>query len=314
MPLSSTETYATELISTEIRAQGPDGDLVGTLVSPPDSIAVVLIIPGSGPTDRDGNNPLGVKAQTYKLLAEGLAQKGIASVRIDKRGTFSSSQAISDANAVTIEDYVEDTLNWVNVIQQRMETKGVWLMGHSEGGLIALATATKKVAHPHVCGIILIATPGCPAGQVLKKQIEANPANLAILTSAIDAINAMEVGRHIPLDALPLPLKTLFRPNVQCFLISLFSINPAELIEKIEIPILIVQGARDLQVDLLDAEQLQQHQPLAELAVFPDANHLMKHVATTEREENIATYFNPDLPLVQHLVETIAEFVARKNV
>lgn len=69
----------------------------------------MLIIPGSGPTDRDGNNLLGVKASTYRLLAHELAAKGVSSVRIDKRGMFASAAAVPDANAVTMKDYVRDT-------------------------------------------------------------------------------------------------------------------------------------------------------------------------------------------------------------
>ena len=70
----------------EIRAEGPEGDLVGTLLPTAPDKPVVLIIPGSGPTDRDGNNPLGVSAASYRLLAETLAARGIGSIRIGKRG------------------------------------------------------------------------------------------------------------------------------------------------------------------------------------------------------------------------------------
>jgi len=313
MTRSSLATDAIAAVSTEIRTNGPYGDLVGTLISPPDGVDVVLIIPGSGPTNRDGNNPFGVTAQPYKLLAEGLAREGIASVRIDKRGMFASSRAIVDPNAVTLDDYVQDTLNWVSTIQQQMGSKCIWLIGHSEGGLVALATVRAALDHPLICGLILIAAPGHPLGKILKRQIESNPANAAILTSAIEAINALEASQNIPLEALPPFLQTLFHPKLQGFLISLFAIDPAELIEEIEIPVLIVQGKRDLQVELADAERLKLHRPSANLAVFPDANHLMKQVMAEDRESNIATYSNPDLPLVPHLVDTIAQFISRRN-
>ena len=133
---------------TDISASGPSGSLKGTLSSSSVSSApVVLIIPGSGPTDRDGNNPLGVKAATYRLLAEELASRGISTVRIDKRGMFGSAAAIPDANAVTIDDYVRDIHAWVDVVREKAVAKCVWLLVHSEGGLVALAAAQgdKKV-------------------------------------------------------------------------------------------------------------------------------------------------------------------------
>ena len=90
-------------------APGPRGDLAGTLVAPAEGQPLVLIIPGSGPTDRDGNSPLGVTAAPYRLLADALAERGIGTLRIDKRGMFASKAAVADANAVTIADYVTDT-------------------------------------------------------------------------------------------------------------------------------------------------------------------------------------------------------------
>ena len=120
------------------------------------------IIPGSGPTDRDGNNPLGISAASYRLLAVGLAESGIGSVRIDKRGMFASTGAVADPNAVTIGDYVADVGSWVGTIREKTGTRCVWLAGHSEGGLVALAAAAKVTG---LCGLVLIATPGRPHGR-----------------------------------------------------------------------------------------------------------------------------------------------------
>ena len=151
------------LPSEEMLAPGPHGDLKGSLTSTKDRGApVVLIIPGSGPTDRDGNSPLGITAGTYRLLAEGLGANGISVVRIDKRGMFGSAGAVPDANAVTVNDYVDDTRAWVKAIRETTGADCVWLLGHSEGGLIALATAQKEDA---ICGLVLVATPGATSGE-----------------------------------------------------------------------------------------------------------------------------------------------------
>lgn len=111
--------------SDDIEVEGPDGPLRGTMVLPAKDGPVVLMIPGSGPTDRDGNNPLGVRAAPYRMLAEGLSGQGIGSVRIDKRGMFGSQGATRDANTVTIDDYVRDTGAWVDAIRSRTRVKCV---------------------------------------------------------------------------------------------------------------------------------------------------------------------------------------------
>ena len=150
-------------IQTYLEAPGPTGPLKGTMLAPEAGESpMILIIPGSGPTDRDGNNPFGVKASTYRLLAEGLAASGIGTVRIDKRGMFASSAAVADANAVTIDDYVADITNWTEVIRKQTGATCVWLLGHSEGGLVALAAAQKAT---DICGLVLVATAGRPPGK-----------------------------------------------------------------------------------------------------------------------------------------------------
>jgi pimeloyl-ACP methyl ester carboxylesterase len=149
-----------------IEASGPKGPLAGTLLRTPGTQGpVALIIPGSGPTDRDGNNPLGVRAASYRLLAEGLFHQGVNTVRIDKRGMFGSAAAVVDPNAVTIADYVADTDAWVQAIRATTGAPCVWLIGHSEGGLVALATA-KEVKN--LCGLVLVSAAGRPMGDVLK--------------------------------------------------------------------------------------------------------------------------------------------------
>lgn len=123
----------------------------------------MLINPGSGPTDRDGNNPLVSKAAPYRLLAEELATKGVSTVRIDKRGMFASAGAIPDAAAVTFGDYAHDVRAWVEAARHQTGAKCVWLLGHSEGGLVALEAAQR---HEVICGLVLVATTGRPFGNV----------------------------------------------------------------------------------------------------------------------------------------------------
>src|SRR6202161_2500240 len=160
-------------VQSYVEAPGPIGPLKGTMLAPASGGApMMLVVPGSGPTDRDGNNPLGVKAATYRLLAEGLAAHGIGTVRIDKRGMFASSMAVADGNAVTIDDYVTDVAAWTASIRKQTSASCVWLLGHSEGGLVALAAAQKV---PDICGLVLISAAGRPLGLGLRMQIRAKP-------------------------------------------------------------------------------------------------------------------------------------------
>ncbi|QDK31345.1 alpha/beta hydrolase [Sphingomonas sp. IC081] len=298
---------------TFVEAPGPNGPLKGTMLSPSNAATpIVLMIPGSGPTDRDGNNPLGVKAASLRLIAEGLAAQGIASVRIDKRGLFASAAAVPDANAVTMEDYATDVHNWVSSIRARTGGKCVWLLGHSEGGLVAL-TASRKTAASHapegICGLILIATPGRPFGAVLRGQLHANPANAPLLDQADRAITELEAGRRVDASGLNPALAPLFRANVQGFLISAMALDPAKLVATYRGPVLILQGERDIQVSKEDAALLGQAQPKAQLRLLPDTNHVLKVVTSDDRAANLATYANPDLPLVPDVVPDIATFI-----
>lgn len=295
------------VVESAIEAPGPAGPLKGTMLGPQAQHApVVLIIPGSGPTDRDGNSPAGVLGNSYRLLAEALAERGITSVRIDKRGMFGSAAATPDANAVTIEDYVADVQAWSAVIRRRTQAPCIWLLGHSEGGLIAMAAAR----HTDVCGLLLLAAPGRPMGEILREQLKANPANAPLLAQALPAIDALEAGKQVDTTGMHPALLRLFRPEVQGFLISAFSYDPARLLAGLAKPVLIVQGQRDLQVREADARALKQADPKATLVLLPDMNHVLKSVASDDVRANLATYGDSSLPLAPGVVQSIGDFLS----
>ena len=285
------------------------GPLKGTLLAPKSRpTAFVLIIPGSGPTDRDGNSPMGVRGSTYRLLAEGLASQGVATLRIDKRGMYGSAGAAKDANAVTIADYGDDVQLWVTVLKDEAHAPCVWILGHSEGGLVALAAAKNLQG---ACGFILVSTPGRTLADVLRAQLKANPANAPLLGQALPAIDALEQGHRVDTSGMNTALMPLFRPAVQGFLISMFSYDPSQLIAAIAKPVLVLQGQRDIQVGEQDARLLAKANPRASLVLLPNVNHVLKTVTSDDRKENLATYGDPGLPLAPGVVEAIAEFLAK---
>ena len=285
------------------------GPLAGTLTLPPvRPRATMLILPGSGPTDRDGNNPMGVAARPYAKLAEALAARGIATVRIDKRGMF-GSKAAGNPNAATIGLYAKDTAAWVAATRKATGARCVWLAGHSEGGLIALASA----GQPGVCGLVLIAAPGRPLSTIIREQIAANPGNAPIASQAYAALDMLQAGKHADVSAMhPALAQGLFNPKVQDFLIDIFRYDPAALAKAAKVPMLIVQGEHDLQVARADADRLAAAQPRAKLVVVPGMNHVLK-ASPADRAANMATYADPSLPLAPGLVDAIADFVAGRG-
>lgn len=292
----------------DIAAPGPEGPLKGSWTGPEGAkVPVVLMIPGSGPTDRDGNSPRGLKAASLRLLAEGLAARGIASVRIDKRGMFASAGAIPDANKVTIDDYAADTRAWIAAIRAKTGAPCVWVLGHSEGGLVALDTAAARPAG--LCGVIAVSTPGRRLGEVMRAQLHANPANAPILADADRAIALLEAGHTIPAASLTPPLSMLFADVIQPFLVNSFAKDPAKLAAATSKPLLIVQGEADLQVTVEDAKILKAAQPKATLILLPKVNHVLKTVEGESRGANLATYADPNLPIAPGVVTAVADFI-----
>lgn len=265
--------------------------------------AVAVILPGSGPTDRDGNSPGGLVASTYRLLAEGLAEHGVATVRIDKRGVGQSGSAMIAEQDLTFQTYIDDARAWAAEAARITGQPCVWLIGHSEGSQIALAAA--QDGNPSVCGLVLLAGAGRPAGVILRDQLRAGLPE-TLLAPAFAVLDELEAGRTV--TNAPPELAGLFRPSVQPYLISWIGLDPTDLIRVYEGPVMIGHGSTDIQVGMVDANALSAARPTAHLVVWDGVNHVLK-LAPADRAGNIATYGNPDLPLAPGVVEDVAGFI-----
>lgn len=292
-----------------ISISGGAGKLGGVWTAPASEAprAAVVMVPGSGPTDLNGDNPLGVRAATYRLLAQALAQRGIATLRIDKRGLFSSASALADPDAATLADYAQDALAWVGEASRRSGLPRVFLLGHSEGGLVVLEAALR--APEAVAGLILAAAPGRKLGDVLREQLIANPANAPLLGQALDAVDRLERGDGVEAATLHPALAPLFRPSAQGYLADLMARDPAAMLARTRMPALVLHGTHDLQVSDLDAEKLASARAGVELRMLEGVNHVLK-AAPADRAGNFEVYGRADLPIDRQVVEAIAAFVA----
>lgn len=261
----------------------------------------VLIIAGSGPTDRDGNNPLGVRAQTYKLLAEGLAARGVTTLRFDKRGIAASASAAAKEEDLRFETYVDDAKAWASKLKREAGTSCVWLLGHSEGALVAQAAARNNA---EVCGLMLVAGAGRKAADIIRQQLSAALPEAA-RAPAFAALTELEAGRTV---ASPPPPAALFRASVQPYLISWFKYDPTKLLGAYKSPVLILHGSTDIQAMTVDADRLAAANPKAKRVELQGVNHVLK-TAPLDRAANLATYGDPDLPLAPGVVDALADFV-----
>ena len=278
-----------------------EGQIYGSLVIPhhEKKPPVALIISGSGPTDRNGNNPI-MTNNSLKMLADSLAIAGIGSIRYDKRGIAASISAGIAEIDLRFEDYVKDAITWVEFIKKDRRFGKVWIIGHSEGSLIGMIAASQI----NVDGFISLAGPGESADKVLKRQLKAQPQ--FVQDQLLPKIDSLKNGYTI--DNVDPAYFALLRPSVQPYIISWFKYDPQVEIKKLKIPIQIVQGDTDIQVRTEDAELLKRAAPEAKLAIINGMNHIFKP-SSSDRQENVATYSDPDLPIMQELVNSITKFI-----
>ena len=290
-------------VSAEVALPSQPAPLYGTLLTPGGATtAVAVVIPGSGPTDRDGNSPLGVSAGTYRMLSEGLAAKGVATIRIDKRGIAKSGAATTGEADLRFGDYAADARAWAAEAATRTGQPCAWLIGHSEGSFVALDAV--QTPDDKICGVVSLSGMGRSAGVVLREQLAGVPEPLK--TQAFAALSELEAGRTVA-DTPP-ELAALFRPSVQPYLISWLPLDPAALAKAYHGPLFIGQGTTDLQISMTDAEALAAARPDATLVRFEGVNHVLK-IAPADQAANAATYRDPSLPLAPGVVEAIAEFI-----
>lgn len=286
-----------------VRLETATGTLHGTLLLPggrgPHPAA--LIIAGSGPTDRDGNSSfLSGPNNSLKYLAEGLSARGIASLRYDKRGIGQSAIPDGREEDARFDHYVDDAAGWAATLAEDPRFSTVTIVGHSEGSLIGMMAARKAGAD----GFVSIAGVGRPAAEILRRQLWTLPDPLFQESEQI--LSRLEAGQTV--ESVSASLAVVFRPSVQPYLISWFRHDPAEQLALLSIPVLLVQGTTDVQVEVSEAEVLKSAKPDAEYVLIEGMNHLLKEVSLEPAKQH-AAFVDPSLPVVPRLVEAVSTFI-----
>jgi hypothetical protein len=283
------------------------GVISGTLTMPKDAsgkIPVVLIIAGSGPTDRNGNSPqLQLRTNAYRELAEALGKSGIASVRYDKR-MVGASQTGNKESDLRFEDYVDDAVGLIQMLNNDERFSKVIVLGHSEGSLVGMLACHDEP----VKGYISIAGAGERADKILTEQMKSKSETQQQHFKAL--LDTLKKGKTI--DNVDPGLWFIARPTIQKYLMSWCRYDPQHEIRSVKVPTLIIQGTTDLQVNTSNAEKLKKGKSDAQLVIIPNMNHIMKE-APSDRDQNLATYNNPDLPLKAELVPDIVKFINSIN-
>jgi uncharacterized protein len=289
-------------IESDYRLETPTGVIYGTIeVAPATPSPVVLIVAGSGPTDRNANSlGMGLHTDAYKLLASDLAQKGIASLRYDKRGIGASESAISTEKDLTFDTYVDDAAAWLRKLRADGRFTKIIVAGHSEGSLVGMIAAARAPADAFVS----LEGAGRPIPAVLREQLK--PKLSPELYAKADAIiTSLQNGTTVA--DVPPDLNVLFRPSVQPYIISWFKYDPAVEITKLRVPITIVQGTADVQVTMADAQALHNAVPSSRLVVVQGMNHVLKDVPDVSSQAAIMKgYTDPSLPVDPRVVAAVA--------
>lgn len=258
---------------------------------------LVILIAGSGPTNRNGNQ-MGTQNNSLKFLAEGLTQKGIAVFSYDKRIFAQMMSKTLDEKTLSFEDFINDTKDVVSYFKSQKKYAKIVIAGHSEGSLIGMIASKDNVD-----GYISLAGAGRSIDEIIVEQITKN--SPSVKEETIKNFALLKDGKTFE-NKNPL-LESVFRKSIQPYMISWVKYNPQNEIKKLRIPILIINGTKDIQVPPSDAELLNKANPKSTLKIIENMNHIFKEI--TVDEDNIKSYSDPKLPVIPELIKEMATFI-----
>lgn len=270
----------------------------GTLLVPNEaSKNLAIIIAGSGPTDRNGNQNF-LKNNSLKKLAEGLALNNIASFRYDKRVVKQIRQGNVDPNTM-FDDFVTDAQSVVDYFKASKDFEKIYVIGHSQGSLVGMLAAKDRAD-----GFISLAGAGQNIGDVILEQISKTAPGLAEESQKV--IEVLKTGQTT--DNYPQMLSSLFNKDLQPFMINWMSYDPQLIIESLDMPILIINGTKDLQVSVEEAELLKSANDKAQLSIIENMNHVL-FIIKGDMLENSKSYNESSREISEELIKTVSDFI-----
>lgn len=290
--------------ASDIQVAVAGGTIHGTLTLPDGAakVPVVLLIAGSGPTDRDGNSSMGLTSNAYRLLADSLRDAGIACLRYDKRGVGESAAAARSEADMRFDDMADDAVAFIELLKKDARFSAVTVMGHSEGSLVGMIAARRAGAGKYIS----LAGGGEPIDNILKWQLSFQSDDVSIRAGHVmDSLKRGYLVKKVDAD-----LQSIFRPSVQPFIQSWMKYDPAKELKKLKIPVLLIQGENDKQVTMDQVKILKESTPTATLVTFPDMNHVLKD-APHDRDQNYTTYKDGKRPLTPGLATAIISFIKK---
>ncbi|MCG2420408.1 alpha/beta hydrolase [Aequorivita sp. F47161] len=274
----------------------------GTLLIPENNEKQVLaiIIGDSGPVDRNGNQQMMVN-NSLKLLAEGLYQNNIASFRYDKRIVKQmKSRALTEKN-IQFDDFIDDAIAIIQYFKKDNRFSEIHIIGHGQGSLVGMVAAQKGVA-----SFISIAGAGQELDDLIVAQLEQqSPGLVESARNSFDELRANGAAYNYSPG-----LASIFRKELQPFIYTWMQYNPNTEIKKLDIPVLIINGEKDIQVQVSEAELLKKAQPDAEYEIIPNMNHIFKEIEGNDLE-NSKSYNIYNLPVIPKLISVISDFVKK---
>ena len=287
------------------------GDISATLNTPvAGSDIAVVIVAGSGPTDRNGNSGQSLNTYAYKMLSDELVKGGVAVLRYDKRAIgLSRVNDPATIPDVVFGDFVDDAARCVDYLRGEGFAK-VFVAGHSEGGEIALHLALRESVA--VDGLVLLCCPGYAMDQILNAQLSAQlmPQYMGLMLTATTIMQRIKAGESVPVESIPQELLSLFHPSVQPYLCSSMAFDPSDLMSRVEQPVLVVSGGRDIQVTKDNADRLMARAKRGEHIHFEQMTHILKDADTSDRIQQLVTvYVNSKLPLTEGLGDAVLKFI-----
>ncbi|WP_044403554.1 alpha/beta hydrolase [Lacinutrix sp. Hel_I_90] len=271
----------------------------GTLLSPNNLTKpnLVIIIAGSGPTDRNGNQNF-LKGNALKKLAEGLSNRNIATFRYDKRIVKQIRNGRVDNN-IMFDDFVKDAASVIDYFKAKDTFNKIYVIGHSQGSLVGILAAKDKAD-----GFISLAGAGQSIDQVIIEQVEKTAPMLIEDTKRV--FKLLADGKTT--NDFPPALASIFNKQIQPFISNWMYYKPQEEIKKLDMPILIINGTKDLQVSEAEAELLKDAAPKATLKIIEKMNHVLVPIEG-DNLENSKSYNESSRALSADLFDSIVDFI-----